>query len=270
MSREREAEENLKKLSNPYPGRIVGVGLSPDGLFWRLFAGMGGRSASSNNRYYRLFEDMNGHGPYIRTELHDPSGARGDETATLYIAHRQRRGWHVVGNGEQVEGISINLAANNHIGDMVTLGFERGQSLYEHEGPRNGNTARITAASNNRYDSAMLGKILRHKTDYSKSTRITYHLISYDGFSLHPGHGFFTTTYDGAGGMEPNYERPYKISVPDTLEEWRDQIWEAWKYNKAGLVLEEANRISGAFRLVTKSIHPDREFSTDFELPSHR
>lgn len=266
---ERESERNLAKLSNHYPGRITGIGLSPNSRYWWLFAGMGGRSSSSNNRYYRLHEDMNGHGPFLKTELHDPEGVKGDAATTLYIAQRQRRGWHVVGNGEQVEGISISLATKKHVGDMVTVDFERGQALYLHEGSTNGNTARITAAVHISQIYPLIGKVLRDRSDYAKSVYKTYSLISYDGFDLYPGEGYFTTTYDGAGEMEPNYDKPYRILLPDSLEEWGDQIWEGWRYNKAGLFGEEVDRKTGAFRFVTKSIHEGRGFSTDFVKPTN-
>jgi len=133
-------QENFKALSAPYIGRIVIVGLSDDGRYWRLFTGMGGRSAGSNNRYYRLLPDLNGHGDYVKTEVHDPALQKGDPSTTLYIAHRSRKGWHVASNGEQTEGLSIALA--------LGASFEEAQRLYLNEGPQADFTARISAAVN--------------------------------------------------------------------------------------------------------------------------
>ena len=87
--------QTIDKLADPNRGRLVAVGISPDGRSARLFTGMGGRSAGSKNRYYQEVEDLNREPDYVRTAVHDPTIQIGDPSATIYIAQRSRKGWHV-------------------------------------------------------------------------------------------------------------------------------------------------------------------------------
>jgi len=243
-------EENFEFLSAPYIGRIVAVGLSEDGNAWRLFTGMGGRSAGSNNRYYRQLPDLNGHGDYIKTEVHDPALQKGDPSTTLYVAHRSRRGWHVASNGEQTEGICIALALGRS--------FEEGQRLYRNEGPNADYTARITAAVHVNGSSAIMGKIVRNPQCFDESIYYSYYLGPGCELSLNPGEAYFTATYDGKGGTDPDYLPPRKILLRGSLEESMDMLWNKWKHNKAGLAGKEIDRMTGEFRYAFRSIHPGR------------
>lgn len=243
-------QENLESLSAPYIGRIVIVGLSEDGQFWRLFTGMGGRSAGSNNRYYRQLPDLNGHGDYIKTEVHDTTLQKGDPSTTLYVAHRSRRGWHVASNGEQTEGISIALALGRS--------FEEGQRLYQNEGANADYTARISAAVHANGSTAIMGKIVRNPQYFEESIYYSYYLGPGCELSLNPGEACFITTYDGKGGTDPDYLPPRKILLPGSLEQNMDMLWESWKQNKAGLAGKEIRRGTGEFRYAFRSIHPGR------------
>lgn len=250
MPTEGIVQQNLESLSAPYIGRIVVVGLSEDGKWWRLFTGMGGRSAGSNNRYYRQLADLNGHGDYVKTEVNDPALQKGDPSTTLYIAHRSRRGWHVASNGEQTEGISIALA--------LGVSFEQAQRLYLNEGPSADYTARISAAVKVGEDFAIMGRIVRNPQCFAESIYNSYYIGSGYELGLNPGEAYFITTYDGRGGTDADYLPPRKILLPGSLEDSMDRLWGAWKQNKAGLAGKEIQRESGVFRYAFRSIHAGR------------
>ncbi len=258
MINKETSEANLQKLADPNRGRIVAVSLSADGEKYRLFTGMGGRSDGSKNRYYSIVSDMNGQGDYVRTAVHDPNLQKGDPSATLYVAQRSWRGWHVASNGEQTEGIAFSLATGG--------GFADGQTLYKNEGQKNEYTARITVATHRLKDYAYIGKIVSKPESPDDST---YHVwkpeLSSESMSLNPGEGYYTVTYDGTldengkPDTKPNYEDPWGILLPDSLEDALDAIWEKWHgETRANLVGKEIDRNTGLFTYSRRSIHEGR------------
>lgn len=250
--------KNIAKLSDPNRGRLVAVSLSDDGNFFRLFAGMGGRSLPSKNRYYQQLPDLNGNGNYIRTAIHNPLLRSSDdqavideEIAKLYIAQRAWNYWHVASNGEQTDGIGVALAAG--------ASFSSAQEVYTNEGPQNDYTSRITAAVCHFDKMAYLGKIVREPSNQAESCYETYMPGFDDSLSLNPGEGYLIVTYDGKGGTEPSYDKPWGILLPGRLEDNMDLIWNNWDPNtRANLVGKEIKRGSGRFTYSFRSIHPGR------------
>ena len=205
---------------------------------------------------------MNGHGPFVRTVVHDLSKPHGDAAATLYIAHRQRitdepeLAWSTAGNGEQVEGISVALA--------VGASFDSGQWLYKNEGPKNAYTARITTAVQPAGNIAYIGAIRSDKYgDPNNSTHRTYRYNiegrksweSNDG-TISPGEGFYITTYNGEGGTDTYDGDPMRILMPGKLDDMLDELWAAADPNtKVGLAGKEINSKTGEVRYGLRSIY---------------
>lgn len=252
ISKETSAE-TLENLSHPNRGRIVAVGKSPDGQSFRLLAGMGGRSAGSKNRYYQQVADLNGNPDYIRTAVHDLSGQTGDASATLYVAQRSWRGWHVASNGEQTEGIAVAMAMTG------SYGFKSGQELYNNEGEQNAYTSRITVAcSEDRPRIAYMGKIVSILETPEDSTYDVFLLGAYD-HPLGKSEAYMTTTYDGHGGTDANREQPWGFLLHDYLEEDMDALWEAWDPNtRANLVGKQVSLYTGEVTYSFRSIHEGR------------
>lgn len=256
MSAEFSPEANLEALGMPNRGRLVVLALS-ETLDWRLFAGMGGRSEGSKNRYYELLEDLNGHGPYVRTAVHNPDLQKGEASTTLYVAQRQRGDWHVASNGEQTEGISIALA--------VGASFEAGQRLYQNEGPKADHTARVSAAANESLPWGLMGKIVRDPNDFAKSIYHVYTIgtlgepIGPGDFQLAPGEAYYITTYCGDGSTTPSYDEPLKIKLLGGLEDGMNLLWRAWSPDiQSGLVGKEIKNGTGELQYSFRSIHPGR------------
>lgn len=245
--------ETIAKLSDPNRGRIVGVGKSADGKSVRLLAGMGGRSAGSKNRYYQRVADLNGNPDYIRTAVHDPKLDTGNAAATLYVAQRSWRGWHVASNGEQTEGIAVAMAMTG------SYGFKSGQELYNNEGEQNAYTSRITVAcSEDRPRIAYMGKIVNIPETPKDSTYEVFLLGGYD-YPLGKSEAYMTTTYDGHGGTDANREQPWGFLLHETLEEDMDAIWNNWHGDtRANLVGKEINLDTGEVTYSFRSIHEGR------------
>jgi len=104
-----------------------------------------------------------------------------------------------------------------------------------------------------------MGKIVRNPQSFSESIYCTYRIGGGYELSLSPGEAYFTTTYNGEGGTEPDYLPPRKILLPGTLEDNLDTLWGAWQQNKAGLAGKEIEKGTGKFRYAFRSIHPGRQ-----------
>ncbi len=92
------AEENMRKLAaNPYPGRGIILGLSPDGrsmiqIYWLM-----GRSENSRNRI--LVEEANG---FVKTQAFDAQKVT-DPSLIIYYPVKHFGAYHLVTNGDQTE-----------------------------------------------------------------------------------------------------------------------------------------------------------------------
>ncbi|RJP46103.1 MAG: hypothetical protein C4584_02015 [Armatimonadetes bacterium] len=248
-----ELEANLALLEKPNVGRLVIGGTSGDGN-WQLITGMGGRSTGSKNRFYLKLEDLSGHGEIIRTSVHDMTKQTGDASMTLYTAHRQMRGYHVAGNGEQVDGICIASAVK----DPFIHAFTDAQRLYTTEGPTADYTSRISAAVREGSHYMLMGRVEKNPECHAKSIYRRWVLGTVE-LPLKQGEVYLLTTYNGEGGTEPNYNPPMKIPLRGTLEENMDLIWEVWDKNtRAGLCGKEIIRGSNRFTYSFRSIHSGR------------
>jgi hypothetical protein len=265
--------EALEKISDPNRGRIVAGEVSVDDEFYRLYVGYGGRSPGSKNRYTIFLPDLNEWGDIARTAVYnttDPTLQRGRPEATLYNAQRGWGNWHVASNGEQTDGIGATLLALDGLvlrsADGTILNevehFKIAQRAYHHEGPKNDNTPRITAAIKRTAESntIFMGRIFCLPDSPKTAQRLRWILGANDeDFPLEPGFGYLQSTYDGKGGVGTNFEDPWMMQFGKTLEDGMDIIWDKWDPNtRANLIGKEINKKTGEIRYVTKSIHPEK------------
>jgi IMP cyclohydrolase len=109
------AEQNLDSLrQNPYPGRGIVIGLTPDGtrlvqVYWIM-----GRSVNSRNRVF--IQEANG---YLRTEAHDPALLT-DPSLIIYYPIKHTGGSHIVTNGDQTDTIFEVLNAGGSFEQALT------------------------------------------------------------------------------------------------------------------------------------------------------
>ncbi len=201
-----ELPQLLRK--NPYPGRGVVLGVTPDGRQSAALYFIMGRSANSRNRVF--VQEPDG----IRTQARDPEKM---EDPSLVIYHPVRRVGRslIVTNGDQT--------------DTILEYLERGQTLeqalrsreFEPDSPNW--TPRISGllSPDGGYKLSIL------KSADEKGSACLRQFFEYPG---QPGLGHFIHTYVQDGSPLPTFE-----GEPERVEDFARQVWES---------LNEENKIS--------------------------
>ena len=207
-----ELPQLLRK--NPYPGRGVVLGVTPDGRQSAALYFIMGRSANSRNRVF--VQEPDG----IRTQARDPEKM---EDPSLVIYHPVRRVGRslIVTNGDQT--------------DTILEYLERGQTLeqalrsreFEPDGPNW--TPRISGllSPDGGYKLSIL------KSADEKGSACLRQFFEYPG---QPGLGHFIHTYVQDGSPLPIFEgEPERVEIGQDMEDFARQVWES---------LNEENKIS--------------------------
>ena len=109
---------------NPYPGRGILLGKSPDGRHAAALYFIMGRSENSRNRIFVPTEDG------IRTQAYDPAKVT-DPSLILYHPVRKVRQGLIVTNGDQTDTIrDYLLAGQTFAGALKTRTFEPDKPHY--------------------------------------------------------------------------------------------------------------------------------------------
>ena len=207
-----ELPQLLRK--NPYPGRGVVLGVTPDGRQSAALYFIMGRSANSRNRVF--VQEPDG----IRTQARDPEKM---EDPSLVIYHPVRRVGRslIVTNGDQT--------------DTILEYLERGQTLeqslrsreFEPDSPNW--TPRISGllSPDGGYKLSIL------KSADEKGSACLRQFFEYPG---QPGLGHFIHTYVQDGSPLPTFEgEPERVEIGQDMEDFARQVWES---------LNEENKIS--------------------------
>lgn len=105
MNIEEHAATNLKFLSdNPYTGRGIVLGLTPDGRPTQIYYVMG-RSPGSRNR---ILDPVPGKHGWLRTSFADQSKVSGDPGLLIYNAMAEEPDTYIVSNGAQTDAVMQN------------------------------------------------------------------------------------------------------------------------------------------------------------------
>ena len=195
--------------NNPYPGRGIIIGKSPDGKKAVTAYFIMGRSVNSRNRVF--VEDGDG----IRTEAFDPSLLT-DPHLIIYSPVRVLGNKTIVTNGDQTDTV-YELMDKQQTFEMALRTRE-----FEDDAPNF--TPRISGimhVENGTYNYAM--SILK-SADGDPSSCQRYTFTYTDPLS---GFGRFIHTYMGDGHPLPSFEgEPEKITVPDDIDEFTTKLWE--------------------------------------------
>ena len=200
--------------SNPYPGRGIVLGQTPDGKHAVTAYFIMGRSTNSRNRIF--VEEPDG----IRTEAYDPSKLE-DPSLIIYHPVRQFGRGLIVTNGDQTDTIR----------DYLKKGLPMEQALrtreFEPDGPNW--TPRISGLLSP--DGSYKLSILKSAdAEGSACVRQTFE------YPALPGVGHFLHTYVTDGNPIPTFQgEPERVAIPDTLEDCVNLLWSN---------LNEANKIS--------------------------
>ncbi|MCI9122384.1 MAG: inosine monophosphate cyclohydrolase [Oscillibacter sp.] len=220
---------------NPYPGRGILLGKSPDGRHAAALYFIMGRSENSRNRIFVPTEDG------IRTQAYDPAKVT-DPSLILYHPVRKVRQGLIVTNGDQTDTIrDYLLAGQTFAGALKTRTFEPDKPHY---------TPRISGLLSP--DGSFQLSILKSTAgDPACCCRYFYH---YD--APLPGEGRFLHTYLGGGDPLPSFQgEPVRVTLPaDEPETLADQVWEALNAdNKVSLFVRFVDLTDGSCRDVIRN-----------------
>lgn len=199
---------------NPYPGRGIVLGLTPDGRQSAALYFIMGRSVNSRNRVFVPEPDG------IRTQAWDPAKME-DPSLVIYHPVRQLGRGLIVTNGDQT--------------DTILEYLERGQTLeqalrsrqFEPDGPNW--TPRISGLLS--LDGSYKLSILKSADE--KGSACLRQFFDYPG---QPGLGHFIHTYIQDGSPLPTFEgEPERVEIGQDMESFARQMWES---------LHEENKIS--------------------------
>ena len=222
---------------NPYPGRGIVLGRSPDGNKAVIAYFIMGRSENSRNRVF--VETPDG----IRTQAHDPSKMT-DPSLIIYAPVRVFGSATVVTNGDQTDTIREGLAAGRSFAEALR------KRTFEPDKPNY--TPRISGLVDK--DGGYTLSILKSADGDPASCR-RYFFEYGDPLA---GQGHYIHTYMGDGDPLPSFEgEPEQVSIPcGTPEELADLVWDSLNGdNKVSLFVRYIDLATGTWESVIKNKH---------------
>jgi IMP cyclohydrolase len=224
------AATNFAQLdANPYPGRIIVMGLNEAGTHVLQLYAITGRSESSKNRVLTL------DGGRLFTELAKPD-PKADTRLIIYNAMDEIDMRYIVSNGDQTDSITRSIRSRTN-GAKLQIALQGRE--YEPDGPNF--TPRIAAVySRSMGDYGFQFSVL-NKTPYSNDCE--HHHSSYDHIA--PGFGFGIMTYTGdaeAGQPLPTFAgRPFLLPLKGDLRSILGAYMEALPADKV---------VAGAIKMI--------------------
>ncbi|MCD7770956.1 MAG: IMP cyclohydrolase [Oscillospiraceae bacterium] len=222
---------------NPYVGRGICVGMSENAENAVFAYFIMGRSSNSRNRVFTIRDGELFTEPFDASLVEDPS-------LIIYAAVRSFQNKVVVTNGDQTDTIIDGLKAGKT--------FSKALESREFEPDAPNFTPRISAmlelGKHYSYQMSILKSI---DAEGSDCARYTY------SYPAKPGLGHFIHTYVTDGNPIPTFQgEPERIIIPNSIEEFADQIWEGLNEdNKISLYVEYINLKTqmSEFRLINKN-----------------
>ena len=222
---------------NPYPGRGIVLGSSPDGEKSVIAYFIMGRSENSRNRVF--VETPDG----IRTQAFDPSKMT-DPSLIIYAPVRVFGTSTIVTNGDQTDTIREGLAAGKTFAQALhTRTFEPDAPNY---------TPRISGLVKKNGDYTL--SILKSADGDPASCR--RYFFAYE--APRAGQGHFIHTYMGDGTpLPPFVGEPELVEIPcGTPAEFADLLWDSLNpENKVSLFVRYIDRKTGDWETVIKNKH---------------
>lgn len=223
---------NLETLlsANPYPGRGIVLGQTPDGTRMVAAYFIMGRSPNSRNRVFERTEDG------IRTRAYDPSKVE-DPSLIIYTPLRTVDGTLIVTNGDQTDTVRDALVAGRS--------FEDALETREFEPDAPNLTPRISGLllPDGRYQFSIL------KSADAEGSACSRFYFNYPPLA---GVGHFLHTYNSDGDPLPSFTgEPRRVAIADDVEEFTQMMWEA---------LDPDNRVALYVRSVSLTGGPECDY----------
>ncbi|MBP6965465.1 MAG: inosine monophosphate cyclohydrolase [Armatimonadetes bacterium] len=240
MDLQSAAETNLEALSaNPYPGRGIVLGRSPNGrslvqVYWIM-----GRSEGSRNRVF-VAEDG-----FLKTRLWDESKAT-DPTLLIYYPMKHIGSVHVVSNGDQTDTILEALRQRGTFESALdTRTFEPDPPIHT---PRISGLMDIAAPQE--YKLSVLKPM---SGDPDSVVRCFYNFATPAAGVGNCIHTYWIT----AGGQPvPFVGEPYLLPLFDDIDETAGVYWDALdEDNRVSIAVKFIDIVSGKFELRINNKH---------------
>lgn len=222
---------------NPYVGRGIVAGCSPEGRAVAAYFIMG-RSSNSRNRIFALKDGELFTEPFDASKVEDPS-------LIIYAALRSYENKLIVTNGDQTDTIVAGLKEGKS--------FSQALSTREFEPDAPNLTPRISAMLSFEEGSFGYQMSILKSIDPQGSACCRY---TFDYPAL-PGLGHFIHTYVTDGNPIPSFQgEPERVAIPGSIDEFTQELWEALdENNKISLYVRYTDVNSGEYeeRLINKN-----------------
>ena len=208
---------------NPYPGRGIVIGMTPDGLKAVTAYFIMGRSENSRNR---IFVEKDG---TVLTEPFDPAKVK-DPSLIIYNAVRSLDNHLIVTNGDQTDTIYEGLGRGLSFSESLE------SRCFEPDGPNW--TPRISGlltfeGGGFRYQMSILKSA---NPEGTRCNRFTY------AYAPVAGVGHFLHTYAEDGDPLPTFQgEPERMAIPQDIDALTESLWSS---------LNEDNKISLYVRMI--------------------
>lgn len=225
------AELNVSRLqSNPYPGRGIVIGLTPDGTRYAQVYWIMGRSENSRNRVF--IEEANG---FLRTEAKDPAKLT-DPSLVIYYPVRHIGAAHIVTNGDQTDTIYDALQNGRT--------FEQALATRTWEPDQPNCTPRISGLVD-LSDETCAYKLSILKTNQNDESQTMRHYFHYE--QAIAGFGHFISTYAGDGNPLPSFQgEPQLMPLFDDIRHTAAFYWDRLNAdNRISLLVKTIDKASG-------------------------
>ncbi|MCL1906235.1 MAG: IMP cyclohydrolase [Clostridiales bacterium] len=193
---------------NPYPGRGIMLGLTPDGTKAVLAYFIMGRSENSRNRVFAE-EPLQ-----LKTQAHDPAKLA-DPSLVIYTALKVLENRVIVTNGDQTDTIYEALRGGNSFEQALQ------SRCYEPDSPHF--TPRISGLM-----TIEEGRLKYKLSILKKGGKDDCRRFFFDYAEPRPGEGHIIHTYMGDGYPLPCFSgEPVSLTTRDGINDFTEELWEA-------------------------------------------
>lgn len=230
---------------NPYPGRSIAIGLTPDGTRAVILYFIMGRSENSRNRIFAQREEDVVIFPYDESKVEDPSLIIYSPVKSCKVGKKYCT---IVTNGDQTDTIYEAFASGQSLeAALKTRCFEPDAPNYT---PRISGVLFLSSDCDNEYMLSILKSIDQEGTACVRE---------FFSFPLIPGMGHFISTYVTDGSPLPSFEgEPLRIDIPDCIEDFANDIWTSLhSENKISLFVRSIALKSGNIENIVINRHTE-------------
>ena len=216
--------------NNPYPGRGIVLGTSPDSNFLVQVYWIMGRSENSRNRVFTV--DPN---DFVRTAAFDESKVT-DPSLIIYHPAKHLDRCHIISNGDQTDTVYKAMQEGKDMEYALQL------RDFEPDGPNY--TPRITGIMDMMESHSVYRLSILKAINNDPNLGCLRQYFCYE--KALPGLGHCITTYTGDGNPLPSFDgEPFLVDVLATPEATLDYFWELLNAdNRVSIMVKWINRMT--------------------------